>query len=118
MDLAVYDGQGIFPGLDDATAALIFEGYVEDSKRLYEESQARSKNREGVLSDYQIALKLNQEEMQRGAAVLQDRQISKSITRAVIDDAEALAASQAEDQVAFEDRRVCRVRSQDCLEFA
>lgn len=64
---------GIFHGLDDATASLIFQGYLDDSKQLFEQSQLRSKLPEGVLSDYQVALKLNEKEMERGSGILQDR---------------------------------------------
>src|SRR3954470_11825302 len=97
---------GAFEGIDDATAALILQGYLEDSKQLFEESQARSKARQGVLSDYQVALQVHQKEMERGTVILQDRQMSKSITRAVLSDAQVLAASRAQDQIAMEDRRV------------
>lgn len=98
--------QALFNGVDDATAALIFQSYLDDSKQLFEESQARSKNKEGVLSDYQLALKLNEEEMKRGSSTLSDRQMSKSMTRAVLNDAQMLAAAQEQDNIAAEDRRV------------
>lgn len=98
--------QALFNGVDDATAALIFQGYLDDSKRLFEESQARSKEKEGVFTDYQVALKLQEEEMKRGSSTLIDRQMSKSITRAVLTDAQMLAAAQEQDDVAAEDRRV------------
>lgn len=95
-----------FGGVDDATAALIYQGYLDDSKQLFEESQARSKNRQDLLSDYQIALELNQEEMQRGSGHFKDRQMSKSIRQAVLDDAQSPAVAQLRDPAAFEDRRV------------
>jgi hypothetical protein len=106
-----------FGGVDDATAALIFQSYLDDSKQLFEESQARSKNRQDVLSDYQIALKLNQEEMQRGAGLVQDRQMSKSIRQAVLDDAQSIAAAQAQEQAAFEDRRVSESEFQSVIQI-
>ena len=90
----------------DVTAELIIQGYINDSKLLFEESQGQSNGQHGDFSDFQMALRLNQEEMERNSGILRDRLISESIANAVIADAQPLAESQAQEAAMAEDRRV------------
>lgn len=96
--------------IDDETAELIFKLQLEDSKELFEISQARGKSREGRLSDYQVALQTNQQEVERAATNLKDRHMAASIANAVLADAELIVASRAQEQIALSDRALaCRL---------
>ena len=96
--------------IDDETAELIFKLQLEDSKKLFEASQAKGKTREGQLSDYRCALQTNQQEMERAATNLKDRNMAASIANAVIADAELIAASRAQEEIALNDRALaCRL---------
>lgn len=81
---------------------------MDDSKELYQQSQTRDKHdaREDELADYQLALQLNQQEMERGSGIIRDRQMSRSITLAIREDTEFIADAHNEERLAREDRRV------------
>lgn len=93
--------------MDDVTARLILDLQLQDSRELFEASHAKGKNVAGsALSDFQVALQLNQEEVEKAVTILSDRQMTRSIFQAVRADAELLASSITQEQQAWNDRRV------------
>ncbi len=90
-----------FPEVDNATALVIIQLQLEDSRQLAANFQHHENN--GEETDSEIALRLAREELERNAVILQDRQIATAIGRGVGLNAareEALQAARvAEDTV-------------------
>jgi len=74
-------GPGIFEDIDDDTAKLIIQLQLEDAENIAVNSADGIEAPNGNLSDYDVALKLYLDEMQRNAAVLQDRGIAEAVGR-------------------------------------
>ena len=91
-------------GYDDETAALIFKLQLEDIDELLDTSNRKGKGKEGVVSDQEVAFKLEKEELERNAMILLDRSMSKSIARAVFHDSDQIAYAEAQEMQAFVDR--------------
>jgi hypothetical protein len=81
-----------FDQMDAATAALIVELHLQDSKDELEGSRGKEKAAEENISDNQIAMQLFQEDSERQATLLDDRKMAASISQAVRADAELLEA--------------------------
>jgi hypothetical protein len=63
--------------MDPDTAAWIVQLLIEDISKALEPSARKGKGREGVLSDAQIALQLQREDLERIVSIIADRQIKK-----------------------------------------
>ena len=96
--------------LDPETAALILSLQLEDSKELFEASQAKGKSREGTLSDMELALQATQQELEQGTTFIKDRQMVRSIANAVRADEELILVFAAREEAELADRRIaCRL---------
>ncbi|KAH8586700.1 hypothetical protein B0O99DRAFT_665658 [Bisporella sp. PMI_857] len=96
--------------MDDATDALIIQLQIQDSQQLFEEYEGKGKLREGDLSDAQLAIYLYQEDLQRHALILSDRQMTQSIAQACIRDGDYLTSALSQEQTAASDRQTaCRL---------
>lgn len=96
--------------MDEASALLIIQLQIQDSQELYTTCQGKGKAREGELPDSQFAIKLFQEDLERSASILTDRQMTRSIARACQMDGDVLRASLSEEQTAASDRATaCRL---------
>jgi hypothetical protein len=72
----------VFSVMDELSAALIIQLQIQDSQRLYEVCEGKGKGRKGELSDAQLAADLYREDLEQYAAILADRQMTRSIARA------------------------------------
>ena len=96
--------------MDEATAALVIQLQIEDSEELSSLCKGKGKAKEGDISDSQIAFELYQEDLERNASVIKDRQMTKSIAQACQTDGDMLAASLSEEQTAANDHEAaCRL---------
>lgn len=87
---------------DDATVTLILQLQSEDIEEL--SNASKGKGRHDEISDANLAVTIYQQELQTMSTILADRCMSKSLTRAVINDATLLNASLAEENAAASDR--------------
>ncbi|KAK1816479.1 hypothetical protein LTR12_009070 [Friedmanniomyces endolithicus] len=95
--------EGSFQTMDPLTLSAIIQLQLEDSEHLTAngEGEGKGKQREGTLSDAQLALQMYTEDLVSTNAVLSDRRMAQSIAMAVIRDARAIQRSHLqEDQIA------------------
>jgi hypothetical protein len=90
--------------IDDLTATLLIQLQLEDIEQIL--SCSKGKNRQGELTDTELALHLYKQDLECGASILSDRRMTKSIGRAVKTDADALAESSSQEQCAARDRNM------------
>ena len=83
--------------MDTATAGLVLQLQLEDSKEQFESFAGKGKAREGKLSDSQFALQLYKEDLERNAALFADEQMSRSLARACILDGETVTAAMSQE---------------------
>ena len=94
-----------FGDIDDSTSALVIDLQLQDIDQILDESQT-GLGREKISTDWATTLRVQQEVLRRDASIVKDRQMSKSIARAVRSDADALVASMAQELEAAADRRM------------
>ncbi|KAK0272285.1 hypothetical protein LTR35_012868 [Friedmanniomyces endolithicus] len=95
--------EGSFQTMDPLTLSTIIQLQLEDSEHLTANGggEGKGKQREGTLSDAQLALQMYTEDLVSTNAVLSDRRMAQSIAMAVIRDARAIQRSHLqEDQIA------------------
>ena len=90
-----------FDNIDSETANLILQLQLEDVQELRERS--KDKQRDGDLTDAQLALSVLEQDLECVRSVISDRQMTQSIADAVRGDAEAIASVVREEEVACED---------------
>ena len=84
---------GAFNGdMDDETASLL-DLQLQDSRDLFKTTPVKGNTSGTGLSEFRLALQLNQEKLEKAATVLSNRQMTRSISQAVRADTELLAAS-------------------------
>lgn len=88
--------------MDDASAALILELQQQDMEEIL--SNSKGKGREGDLSDAEIAFATYRDDLRLARSIIADRHMSRSLTRAVILDANVLNELAADEQNAADDR--------------
>ncbi|KAI9802682.1 MAG: hypothetical protein M1825_002704 [Sarcosagium campestre] len=94
--------------MDEATACLVLSLQLEDVETLIDRRKGKSK--EGVLSDFEVALDLHREELRRNDNICADRRMCRSIGLAVEDDGLLLVQERAAETRAFNDRQIaCRL---------
>lgn len=99
-----------FDDIDDESAAMILQLQIEDSDEIFAQLEGNGKRPEGLLSDDQLAFQILKEELERDAATLKDRQMTKSIADACRTDGNILTATQSEEQTAANDHEIaCRL---------
>jgi hypothetical protein len=102
-----HDNSTAMPALndvDDQTADLILQLHLADLAELEERSSG--KQREGVVSDAQIAARVFAEDVKSLKTILEDQRMSRSIARAVQHDAQAISQFVREEEVASQDRNI------------
>ena len=104
--MAAAVGPGMFEALDDTTSALIIEIQLQDIEQLLTAAQGKGKAREGVVTEWEQILLLHRDELRRAFSIIKDRQMSRSMSRAVQTDANALVASMQQELQEQEDRRM------------
>jgi len=65
---------GLFPDMDDATASLILQLQLDDSRELA--AKSTGKGPAGKLPDAEIALKLHKSELETTASLVRDHSIA------------------------------------------
>ncbi len=98
--------------MDDEIAEVILIIQLQDLKEVM--SRSRGKGRESdVLSDMDLALQFQQEELAQAAGIVNDRRMAQSIYRAVQDDGASLVILASEENTAAADRDMaCRLGGQ------
>ncbi|KAI9048525.1 hypothetical protein LZ554_007358 [Drepanopeziza brunnea f. sp. 'monogermtubi'] len=96
----------ILGGVDPATAALILELQIEDSEEILASSGRKGKEREGIVSDTQLALRFYREDLGRSARIIADHQMTKSLSEACRTDGREVAISLMEEERANHDRQI------------
>ncbi|CZR55113.1 uncharacterized protein PAC_04999 [Phialocephala subalpina] len=106
--MAMNAAVGSLAEVDDATAALLLQLQIEDLDELIKNLpvKGKGKRREGTISDAELAFQLGKEELQRNATILSDRQMTKSIARAVMADAQALTFAATQERSEATDRAI------------
>jgi hypothetical protein len=84
--------------IDDPAVALLLHIQLEDIELLLASIREEGGSSDGVVSDAELSLQLEKEELERNAAIVADRQITRSTARAVIGDAQVIAALREEDE--------------------
>ncbi|KAK3625050.1 hypothetical protein LTR56_013654 [Elasticomyces elasticus] len=98
--------EGSFQAMDPLTLSTIIQLQLEDSEQLT--ANVKGKQREGTVSDAQLALQMYTEDLMSTDAVLTDRRMAQSIAMAVIRDGQAIERThQREDQI-VRDRELAR----------
>ena len=92
--------------VDDASAALILQLQREDAEEL--QRSCKGKNREDVVSDIDLAIKLFQQDLEERSAFLTDRCMSRSLARAVVADSAFLTDEVAREDTLANDRMVAQ----------
>lgn len=92
----------VIGGMDDATARLILHLQDEDIEQHVR--MKKGKRQADQISDNDLAMEIYRQELQDRRAVLGDRCMGRSITRATITDAAILNQSSAEEATAISDR--------------
>lgn len=85
-------------GMDDETAALLIQLHLADIEEQLVNIRSEGQPLEGNVSDAELSLLSLREELERTAAVISDRQMTRSTARAVIADGDAIATLREEDQ--------------------
>ncbi|KAK4898283.1 hypothetical protein LTR27_004290 [Elasticomyces elasticus] len=90
--------EGSFQAMDPLTLSTIIQLQLEDSEEL--SANVKGKQREGTISDAQLALQMYTKDLMSTDAVLSDRRMAQSIATAVIRDGHVIQrAHQREDQI-------------------
>lgn len=92
--------------LDLATRRLVVEIQLQDLQDLLEHSNRKGKGRQGEVTGFAAALDVYKTELAEVAQVLHDRELCKSICRAVSRDADLIGTALEEEQQAREDRNL------------
>jgi hypothetical protein len=99
--------RAITNGLDDQTSAVILEVQLQDVDQLLEAEKMKSAGRP---SDFEQTLLLQKEEIQAALTIIKDRQMSRSMARAVFQDAHVIEGVVAQERLAETDRAyACRL---------
>ncbi|KAG4430281.1 hypothetical protein IFR05_014228 [Cadophora sp. M221] len=101
----------VYDDIDDATSAAILEVQIRDIDDLVSEAmRAKPVNNSNEPSEWGVALYIHKKELERGLSTIRDRQLSQTLARAVMIDANAnnnaLAAAIAQERLAENDRLV------------
>ena len=91
---------------DTSSEALIIQLQLEDLERMH--AASKGKSREGELSDYELALDLQKQNLDTASTLLSDRRMTRSIARAVITDGAPIAESLSEEGMAAQDLALAR----------
>lgn len=98
--------------MDDETAEVIFTIQLQDLEEVMSKSKGKGREND-VLSDMDLALQLQQEELEQAAGLLNDRRMAQSIHRAVQDDGASIVILASEENTAAADRDIaCRLGGQ------
>ncbi|KAI0192264.1 hypothetical protein EV127DRAFT_44899 [Xylaria flabelliformis] len=95
---------------DDDSLSLIFSLLREDAREV--EFSSKGKQVEGTLTDVDLALQLYTQELERVAAYVSDRRMTKSMQEAVLTDTDALLECQQQENIARSDRQFALARSE------
>lgn len=95
------DAVGNLEDVDDETAALL-QFQLEDLDEFMGNVREEGESPEGDVSDIELTLRLEIEELKRNPTLLSDRQMTKSIARAVFADAPVLSATSGDMDEAAE----------------
>ncbi|TVY78338.1 putative E3 ubiquitin-protein ligase ariadne-2 [Lachnellula suecica] len=100
----------VFDFQDEELAAAIIQCQISDGLELFETLKGKGKMPEGQLSDAQVAIQLYTEDLKRNAAIVSDRQMTRSIAHACQTDGEVLIEVLSQEQGAASDREAaCRL---------
>ena len=95
-----------FGAVDEPTASLILQIQSQDVNDLL--NVKKGKSREGDVSDADLALEIYHGELEKRAVIQRDQTMARSLTRAVISDAELLKDSITEETRAIYDRAMAQ----------
>ncbi|KAK4995383.1 hypothetical protein LTR28_000544, partial [Elasticomyces elasticus] len=95
-----------FETIDEESAALIMQIQLEDSKQLV--SRFKGKQKEGEVSDIELALQLYQEELNLFDPFRADRQMARSMAAAILTDGPMLSEAASQEQQVGQDRILAR----------
>ncbi|KAI1762122.1 hypothetical protein GGR53DRAFT_430471 [Hypoxylon sp. FL1150] len=93
-----------WPITDDESLSLMVSLLMDDVQQIT--SSAKGKQKEGIMTDAELALQLYSEELSIAELFALDRRMSKSIQSAVRADADALAQSEREERMAQHDHDI------------
>lgn len=102
--MALVLAAGAFVDTDHETAELLIKLQLEDLEELIQQSDRKGKGKPGVMTDSQFTFTFQKKELTKNLQFLQDRQMTRSMARAVLSDAVLLAANNEEERVAISDR--------------
>ncbi|KAK0792405.1 hypothetical protein LTS16_005096 [Friedmanniomyces endolithicus] len=107
--------EGSFQSMDPLTLSAIIELELADSEQLTANggAEGKGKQREGTLSDAQLALQMYTEDLASTNAVLSDRRMAQSIAMAVIRDGQAIHRSHLRDDQIARDHELARSLQSD-----
>jgi len=105
--------EGSFQTMDPLTLSTIIQLQLEDSQLLTVNGEGKGKQREGTLSDAQLALRMYTEDLVSTNAILSDRRMAQSIAMAVIRDGQAVHRSHLRDDQIARDQELARSLQSD-----
>jgi len=98
--------------MDDETAEVILTIQLQDLEEVMSKSKGKGREND-VLSDMDLALQLQREELEQAAGLVNDRRMAQSIHRAVQDDGASIVILASEENTAAADRDMaCRLDGQ------
>lgn len=92
--------------MDDESYEVMLKLMLEDAREISSRSSARGKQREGTVSDTELAFSLYAQELDTAATSARDRRLSRSLQSAVRSDADILHQFQQEERMARHDHAV------------
>ncbi|KAK1749605.1 hypothetical protein QBC47DRAFT_333427 [Echria macrotheca] len=96
--------------LDPMTLSMVVQLHLEDLRELEKSITGKGKHREGEVLDSIVAIEAYQTELSSNAQLLSDRAMCQSMAQAVVLDADAIRAFEAEETQTVRDRELaCRL---------
>ncbi|KAL1619552.1 hypothetical protein SLS56_010046 [Neofusicoccum ribis] len=92
--------------MDDQSAALILQLQLEDISSILASAKGKGRAGDAPANGQEYALRLTQQELEAGVAILNDRAMGQSIARAVQADRHILAREAEAEEAAARDRRL------------
>lgn len=96
--------EGSFQGMDPLTLSAIVQIQLEDSQQLV--ANSKGKQREGTVTDAELALQMYTEDLMSTNATLSDRKMAQSIALAVLRDGQLIHRAYRQDEQIARDREM------------
>lgn len=99
-------------GMDDESYELALKIMLEDARQNGSQSNAKGKQREGTISDRELAFNIYAQELETVTTLISDRRISQGLQNALRTDFDAISRHEGEERMALHDHNVALALAQ------